>query len=52
MTHNPYLIHPATIVQRKQESTEIVTTHLQGTAPADEKTDRFWADHVMRSIIV
>ena len=43
MTHNPYLIHPATIVERKQESTDIVTFRLQLTDPALQKAFRFEA---------
>ena len=43
MTHNPYLIHPAMIVERKQESTDIVTIRLQLTNPAHQKAFRFQA---------
>ena len=43
MTHNPYLIHPATIVERKQESTDIVTFRLQLSDPALQEAFRFEA---------
>jgi len=43
MSHNPYLIHPATIVERKQESTDIVTFRLQLTDPSLQKAFRFEA---------
>ena len=43
MTHNPYLIHPAMIVERKQESTDILTIRLRLTAPAHQEAFRFQA---------
>ena len=43
MKHNPYLIHPATIVERKQESTDIVTFRLQLTDPEHQEAFRFEA---------
>ena len=43
MTRNPYLIHSAVIVERKQESTEIVTFRLQLTDPAHREVFRFEA---------
>ncbi len=43
MTHNPYLIQPAMIVDKKQESTDIVTFRLQLTDPTSQKTFRFEA---------
>jgi NAD(P)H-flavin reductase len=43
MTHNPYLIHPAMIVERKQESTDILTFRLQLTDPAHQEAFRFEA---------
>ncbi len=43
MTHNPYLIHPAIITERKQESTDIVTLRLQLTDPAHQEAFRFEA---------
>lgn len=43
MTHNPYLIQPAIIVDRRQESTDIVTFRLQLTDPTIQKAYRFEA---------
>ncbi|MCA9457917.1 MAG: hypothetical protein KC587_14725, partial [Nitrospira sp.] len=43
MPLNPYLIHPAVIVDRKQESTDIVTFRLQLTDPDHRKSFRFEA---------
>ncbi|MDH3505152.1 MAG: FAD-binding oxidoreductase, partial [Nitrospirota bacterium] len=43
MTHNPYLIHPAVIVDKKQESTDIVTFRLQLSDPIHQKSFRFEA---------
>jgi NAD(P)H-flavin reductase len=43
MTHNPYLIHPATIVDKKQESTDIVTFRLQLKDPQQQKQFCFQA---------
>ncbi len=43
MTNNPYLIHPAVIVDRKQESTDIVTFRLQLTDAEHQKTFQFQA---------
>jgi sulfhydrogenase subunit gamma (sulfur reductase) len=43
MPLNPYLIHPATIVERKQESTNIVTFRLQLSDPALQEAFRFEA---------
>ncbi len=43
MTHNPYLIHPASIVDKKQESTDIVTFRLELTDPAHRESIRFKA---------
>jgi len=43
MSHNPYLIHPATIVERKQESGDILTLRMQLTDPALQKSFRFEA---------
>lgn len=43
MTHNPYLIHPAVIADKKQESTDIVTFRLQLTDPAQREAFRFEA---------
>ncbi len=43
MTHNSYLIQPAMIVERKQESTDIVTLRMQLTDPAFQKSFRFEA---------
>ncbi|HBP87790.1 MAG TPA: Ni/Fe hydrogenase subunit gamma, partial [Nitrospiraceae bacterium] len=43
MPHNPYFIHPAMIVDKKQESTDIVTFRLQLTNPAHQESFRFEA---------
>jgi NAD(P)H-flavin reductase len=43
MAHNPYLIHPAMIVDKKQESTDIVTFRLQLTDPTHREAFRFEA---------
>ena len=43
MTPNPYLIHPAAIVKRKQESSDIVTFRLQFTEAAHQEGFRFEA---------
>ncbi len=43
MPYNPYLIHPAEIVEKKQESPTIVTFRLQLTDPASRKAFRFEA---------
>ena len=41
MTPNPYLIQPATIIERKKESPEIVTICLQLAGPIHQKAFRF-----------
>ena len=41
MNHNPYLIQPAMIVERKQEPPNTVTFRLQLTDPAHQGTFRF-----------
>ena len=43
MARNPYLIQPAIIVDKKQESTDIVTFRLQLTDPAHQETFQFEA---------
>lgn len=43
MPHNTYLIHPAVMVDKKQESTDIVKFRLQLTAPAHRESFRFEA---------
>ena len=43
MARNPYLIHPAMVVERKQESTDIVTLRLQLTHPAQQRAFQFEA---------
>ncbi len=43
MQVNPYLIHPAEIVDKKQESTDIVTFRLQLTDSAEREHFRFKA---------
>ncbi len=43
MTPNPYLIHPAEIVDKKQESSDIVTFRLQFSDPEYRKSFRFEA---------
>ena len=43
MTHNPYLIYPATIIERKQESTDIVTFRLKLSNTAHQGAFRFEA---------
>ena len=43
MQTNPYLIHPAAIVDKKQESTDIVTFRLEFTDPKHKASFRFEA---------
>lgn len=43
MPHNPYLIHPAEIVEKKQESSTIVTFRLRLTNLASREAFRFEA---------
>ena len=43
MAHNPYLIHPAEIVEKKQESPTIATFRLRLTDPATRESFRFKA---------
>ncbi len=43
MSHNPYLIHPAEIVEKKQESPTIVTFRLRLTNPDVRESYRFEA---------
>ncbi|MEE8126518.1 MAG: hypothetical protein V3U07_03395 [Nitrospirales bacterium] len=43
MQPNPYLIHPAVIVDKKQESTDIVTFRLEFTDPTHQASFRFEA---------
>jgi len=48
MTPNPYLIQPAMIIERKQESAEIVTIYLQLAGPVHQKAFRFKTGQVNR----
>jgi hypothetical protein len=41
MTHNPYLIHPAAIVGKRQEFKDIVTFRLKLIGPAHQKAFKF-----------
>jgi NAD(P)H-flavin reductase len=43
MQPNPYLIHPAVIVDKKQEPTDIVTFRLEFTDPTHQASFRFEA---------